>query len=105
MLKLSEIRLKKIFIFITLIIITQSSPSLSGEPCIGWEENTENLVLGDCSSDIFIGYVKKTFSNVSGACYDGILSAWNNDNGNYVWGDCSNEYIPTYKKYGLKKFK
>ena len=49
-------------ILITLIIITQSSPSLSGEPCIGWEENTENLVLGDCSSDIFIGYVKKTFS-------------------------------------------
>ena len=82
-----------------------TNPSWSGSPCIGWEEKTNNLVVGDCSDEIFFGYVNKTGDDVFGACIGGMLSAWNSRTDYYVFGDCSYAYNESYKKYGLKKFK
>ena len=81
------------------------NPSWGGNPCIAWEDKTDHLVLGDCTDDIFLGYVNNTNADIIGTCYDGMIMAWNDATGYIIMGDCAAEYSATYKKHGLKKFK
>ena len=69
------------------------------------EEKTDHLVLGDCTDDIFLGYVNNTNANIMGTCYDGIIMAWNDATGYTIMGTCDADFSATYKKHGLKKFK
>ena len=85
--------------------LLSTNPSWSGVPCIGWEMNSGNSVLGDCTDDIFLGYVRKINVTVMGTCFDGIIIAWNDNTDDHIWGDCSAEYRETYSELGLKQFK
>ena len=96
--------IKKFFQIIVLSLLS-INPSWSGDPCLAWEEKTDHLVLGDCTDDIFLGYVNNTNANILGTCDDGMIVAWNDATGYMIMGTCDSEFSATYKKHGLKKFK
>ena len=93
------------FLQIIVLSLISVNSSWSGVPCIGWEMESDNSVLGDCTDGIFLGYVRKTTVTVMGTCYDGMIIAWNDKTGDSIWGDCSAEYRKTYKELALKQFK
>ena len=96
--------MRKILSILFLSLFSVNS-SWSGVPCIGWESDSGNSVLGDCTNDIFLGYVSKTNVSVMGTCFDGMIMAFNHSTDDSIWGDCSAEYRETYKELGLKQFK
>ena len=96
--------MKKVLSILFLSLFSVNS-SWSGVPCIGWESDSGNSVLGDCTNDIFLGYVSKTNVSVMGTCFDGMIIAWNDRTDDQIWGDCSAEYRETYTELGLKQFK
>ena len=90
---------------ILVLGLLSTNPSWSGVPCIGWEDKTKNLVLGDCSSNLFSGWVQKTNANILGTCDANMIMAWNDETGYMIWGNCDTAYgdDETYKKYKLNK--
>ena len=96
--------MKKILMILFFSLVS-SNPSLSGDPCIAWEEKTDNLVLGDCSNDMFTGYVMKTNTDLLGTCDDGMIIAWNDRTNYMIMGSCDAGFNQIYREKGLKKFK
>ena len=95
----------KKFVAILVLGLLSTNPSWSGVPCIGWEDKTKNLVLGDCSSNLFSGWVQKTNTNILGTCDANMIMAWNDETGYMIWGNCDYAYgdDETYKKLKRNK--